>query len=166
MMERLPDHEDDILKEELASEGLHGSHYIIPTNSLGYLSRQSFLAFNRALNAKTREHGISSSQWALLRVLWLEDGLMQREISDRLDIKEPTAASTIKSMEAAGFLVRKPDNYDRRVNRVFLTEEAANLFRDILVYVQEINEAARQGVSEEDLETTKRVLKQLADNLA
>ena len=55
-----------------------------PMQSIGYLCRINFRMFARELEKRIAKHGVSSGQWRSLRVLWDEDGITQRELSDRV----------------------------------------------------------------------------------
>lgn len=60
-----------------------------PEQSLGYLVRDTHRAFIRALHARIIGHGITKGQWFFLRALWEEEGLTQRELSQRVGMMEP-----------------------------------------------------------------------------
>ena len=62
------------------------SFYLDPLHSVGYLTRINFCAFSKALENLTEPHGVTAGQWRILRVLWEEDGITQREISNRVGI--------------------------------------------------------------------------------
>ena len=140
--------------------------HIHPEESFGYLCRVAFRRFARVLENGTLEHGISSGQWRFLRVLWVEDGIMQRELSRRVDMREPTTVVALRGLEKAGLIERKRDDADKRVMRVFLTPKAKELESVLMPYVVAVNERAKKGLSEKDLETVQRALLIMADNLA
>ena len=127
------------------------AEYAHPEDSLGYLCRVAFRRFARLLEQDTIKHDVSSGQWRFLRVLWEEEGISQRELSRRVDMREPTTVVAIKGLEKAGFVRRVKDDKDRRVMRVYLTDEARALKTQLMPYVVDVNERAIQGVSDEDL---------------
>lgn len=100
--------------------------------SLGYLANHLAKAFGRALAEAIAPHGVSVAQWAVLVVLWAEDGLSQRELSRRVAIEDATMVRTIDRMARDGFVRRERDTSDRRVSRVCLTVAGLSL-RDALV---------------------------------
>ena len=67
--------------------------------------------------------------WYFLRVLWQQDGISQRELSQRVGMMEPTTASALNNMERKGFVRRLRNRTDRRVVNVFLTERGRALRR-------------------------------------
>src|SRR5688500_9458427 len=92
-----------------------------PRLSSGYLVRDAHRAFQKVLERRIAPFGVSRGQWYFLRVLWQEDGLTQRELSDRVGTMEPTTVIALQSMERAGLISRVRRSDDRRKTRVFLT---------------------------------------------
>lgn len=52
-------------------------------------------------------HGVPFRHWAFLRVLWESSGLTKKELSERAGVMEPTAFTTMRAMEAQGYIVRR-----------------------------------------------------------
>jgi DNA-binding MarR family transcriptional regulator len=96
-------------------------------NSIGYLARIVFRSFSRLLERKTLMHDVSAGQWRFLRQLWREDGITQRELSERVGMREPTAVVALKGLEKAGFITRKKTADDRRKTFIHLTPHAKEL---------------------------------------
>jgi DNA-binding MarR family transcriptional regulator len=69
-------------------------------------------------------HGITPVQYALLEVLWEQDGLHAAELGTRLVIDSATVTGVVDRLENLGLVERRADSTDRRVNRLFLTREA------------------------------------------
>jgi DNA-binding MarR family transcriptional regulator len=67
-------------------------------------------------------HGVRIGQNLLLEVLWEEDGLTPGELAARLGVATPTVVNTATRMEAAELLVRRRDEGDARLVRLYLTE--------------------------------------------
>ena len=140
--------------------------YLDPLHSIGYLSRINFRAFSRALEKLTLKHNVSAGQWRFLRVLWEQDNITQRELSDRVGIKEATTVRAVSGLVKSGLVRRKPCAKDKRKIHILLTPKARRLHDKLIPMVVEINERAMQGLSRQDIETTRRVLRQTHANLA
>lgn len=141
------------------------SFYLDPFHSVGYLSRINFRAFSKALEKLTEPHGVTVGQWRILRVLWEEDGITQREISDRVGITEATAVKSLAGLEASGLITREVDKSDRRKMVTRLTAKAKTLKKKLIPFVVDVNERALKGVSRKDIDTVRRVLAQTYLNL-
>ena len=141
------------------------SLYLDPLHSVGYLTRINFRAFSKALENLTEPHGVTAGQWRILRVLWEEDGITQREISDRVGITEATAVKGVAGLEASGLITREVDESDRRKMVTRLTIKAKNLRKKLIPFVMDVNERALKGISRKDIDTVRRVLVQTYLNL-
>ena len=139
--------------------------YLDPMHSIGYLTRINFRAFSRALEKLTIEHGVSAGQWRFLRVLWDQDGITQRELADRTGTTEATTVRSVNGLLKSGFITRKRVADDRRKMKITLTARGRRLRNELLPLVISVNERALRGVSQRDVETTRRVLMRTFENL-
>ena len=136
-----------------------------PSRSVGYLVRRTHRAFTRALQARIAPHGVSIGMWYFLRVLWQEDGISQRELSQRVGMMEPTTASALTNMERKGFVRRLRNRTDRSIVNVFLTERGRALRGELLPLAAAVNEAALRGVSADELGRLRALLGKLQAGL-
>ncbi len=136
-----------------------------PEQSTGYLLRDTFRAFSKILSARISVHGVTIGQWYFLRVLWEQDGLTQRELSQRVGMMEPTTVTALNGMEKRGYVRRVRSTVDRRKVNVFLTRKGRSLRDKLLPYAIEVNRFATEGVSEDDLENLRATLRRMRDRL-
>lgn len=149
----------------MSSSRSEAQQYLDPTHSLGYLCRINFREFSKALEKLTLPHGISAGQWRFLRVLWQQDNLTQRQLSQLVGTTEATTVRSVRNLEEAGLVTRTPSENDRRKVFVRLTPRAKRLERKLLPMVAEVNNTALTNISEADIETARRVLTQAYTNL-
>jgi MarR family transcriptional regulator, organic hydroperoxide resistance regulator len=100
--------------------------------SIGYQVRATHRALQRYLQLMIEPYDIASGSWYFLRVLWDQDGLTQRELADRIGIREPTALIAIKDMESRGLVKRVRSKSDRRKIHVWLTPKGKALKRQLI----------------------------------
>jgi DNA-binding MarR family transcriptional regulator len=72
-------------------------------------------------------HGVTPTQYALLKVLSDGDGQTGADLGMRLAIDSATMTGVADRLAAAGLVDRRPDPQDRRLQRLFLTERARAL---------------------------------------
>jgi DNA-binding MarR family transcriptional regulator len=133
--------------------------------SLGYLVRDANRAFQRLLERRITPHGVSRGQWYFLRVLWEEDGLSQRELSERVGMMEPTTVIALRGMEKAGLIRRVRGTDDRRVTRVHLTPKARRLRDRLLQISQGVNDQGAEGIDPAELVQFRRMIAKMTANL-
>jgi MarR family transcriptional regulator, organic hydroperoxide resistance regulator len=136
-----------------------------PRLSSGYLVRDAHRAFQRLLERRIAAYGVTRGQWYFLRVLWIADGLSQRELSARVGMMEPTTAIALRSMERSQLIRRVRVDDDRRKVQVFLTAKAKRLRNELLTIARGITAEAEQGLAARDLATFRRVIARMTANL-
>jgi DNA-binding MarR family transcriptional regulator len=133
--------------------------------SAGYLLRMTHRSFARAMQKEIAPRGVTIGMWYFLRILWEEDGLTQRELSQRIEMMEPTTATALRNMEERNLVRRVRNKTDKRKVNIYLTDEGRALREVLLPYARSVNDIALAGVSEADIDCFRRVLGQMRKNL-
>ena len=133
--------------------------------TIGYLVRDVHRSLARALQSRIASHGVSMGQWFFLRALWDEDGLTQRELSQRVGMMEPTTVTALNGLERRGLVERVRNIHDRRKVNIYLTPKGRGLRDVLLPYSIEVNEEAMLGVCKTELAITMDVLRRMIGNL-
>jgi DNA-binding MarR family transcriptional regulator len=77
-------------------------------------------------------YGLSQQQWTLLGVLYRNgQGMTMTELGKNLLVTKANMTGMIDRLERDGFVSRHPDQFDRRVTKVMLTEKGTNFMREI-----------------------------------
>jgi DNA-binding MarR family transcriptional regulator len=90
-------------------------------NCISFLTGKAAQQIQRRSREKLSAWGVTPPQYAVLRVLWDEDGQSGAAIGARLVIDSATITGVIDRLEGTGLLERRADGGDRRVHRLFLT---------------------------------------------
>jgi DNA-binding MarR family transcriptional regulator len=134
-------------------------------DSSGFLVRDANRAFQRLLEKRIAPHGVSRGQWYFLRVLWTQDGLSQRELSERVGTMEPTTVIALRGMERAGLIRRVRSLDDKRRAQVWLTPKAKRMRDGLLALARGITDQAEEGITREELALFRRVITRMTRNL-
>lgn len=138
----------------------------VPDDRLAHLIRDVARAQMRALQQRLAAHDVSFGHWTFLRILWIKDGLTQRELSDLAGVMEPTTFSAVKAMEKMGFIERRQLPGNRKNMHVFLTAAGRALERQLVPLAEEVNRVSVEGLSERTIATVRRSLLTMIENLA
>lgn len=136
-----------------------------PHESVGYLVRDAHRAFQRLLEKRIAPSGVTRGQWYFLRVLWTEDGMSQRELSERVGMMEPTTVIALRSMEKSGLIIRRRSTDDKRKAQVWLTAKAQRLREPLLQAALGITEQAVEGLKPEEITVFRRLIAHMTANL-
>ncbi len=148
-----------------AVKAANASAYLDSMHSIGYLARINFRAFSRILEQLTLPLGVSAGQWRFLRVLWEQDNITQRELSDRVGTKEATTVHGVRSLVSSGLAKRTRCKEDKRKFYITLTPRARRLRAKLMPLVATVNEMALAGIDPKEAAIARRVLAQTYANL-
>ena len=124
-------------------------------------------AIARRLQKHFRQAGleITIEQWSILYHLWLEDCLSQQELCNRTFRDKPSITRLIDNLEKQKLVKRLASKTDRRINLVCLTEAAKNLQGVTIDLANQTMDEALVDVTKDEIETVKKVLHQVYENL-
>ena len=124
-------------------------------------------AVARRLQKNFRKAGleITVEQWSVLYHLWKEDCLNQQELCNRTFRDKPSITRLIDNLEKQHLVKRITSKEDRRINQVCLTDAAKELQELTVEIANQTMDEALIGVNKTDIETVKKVLQQVYDNL-
>lgn len=145
---------------------LHRWREALPKDRLAPLIRDVARMQMKALQQRLAEHGVSFGHWTFLRILWIADGLTQRELSEFAGVMEPTTFSAVKAMEASGLIERRELNGNRKNVHVFLTPKGRELESVLVPLAEEVNAISVRNMNERTVATVRKTLLGMVDNLA
>lgn len=119
----------------------------------------------RELQGRLAVHGVSFGHWTFLRILWERDGLTQRELSDEAGVMESSTHAAIKAMEEMGYVKRVQLPENRKTVYVHLTPKGRGLRAKLEPIAKAVNRDAVRGLAAKDVETARRVLLAVTENL-
>lgn len=108
---------------------------------------------------RVRRLGITRAQWLVLTRLHRRPGASLSELAEMMEVEKATAGRMIDRLVANGWVERRTARDDRRVKRVYLTDDAERVHKRIWRVAEETVEAALADLSE-------RESKQLMDLLS
>ena len=114
------------------------------------------------LDDRLRPAGLTKSAWAVL--YWVSrspEGVTQRELAARIGVETSTLTRQLDAMERQGWVERLSVDGDRRLKLVRRTARAVAVMRDAAPLTQSLRDELLDGVSEQDLEITVKVLQQV-----
>jgi DNA-binding MarR family transcriptional regulator len=132
---------------------------------LAHLIRTVYRDLRKSLQLRLAEQGIPIGHWSILRILWAEDGLTQKQLADQVGIMEPTTVKSLKMMEKLDLVRRDRSTSDRRKVHVFLTERSRRLESVLVPMAEEVNKIALKGIEPVELVLLRRLLNVIEINL-
>jgi DNA-binding MarR family transcriptional regulator len=141
-------------------------HKDVPDDRMAHLIRDAGRLLAKSLQARLSDQSVSFGHWSFLRILWVTEGLTQRELSDQAGVMEPTTFTALKSMEKEGLIARRQLNGNRRKVHIFLTPKGRELKNVLTPMAEKVNAIALSKMSDEEINVTRSVLLRMIENLA
>ncbi|MPW25151.1 MarR family transcriptional regulator [Alkalibaculum sp. M08DMB] len=125
------------------------------------LYRQSQVYINKCM----KEYNITSAEHPFLLYLYKNEGISQDELSAYLYINKSATTRSIKSLEEKGYVIKKKDSLDKRINRIFLTSKARSHEEEIIRKTRCWSEFLAKDLDKETVETMLTVLQKMSDKV-
>lgn len=132
---------------------------------LAHLTRLAARGFTRSLQFRLDGFDMTFGHWVFLRILWNEDGLTQRVLSDRASLTEPTTHNALVKLEKLGYVKRKTLVGNKRRQHAFLTKRGRDARTKLEPLAHEVNEIAIKGLTEDDAIMFRKLLTVVIENL-
>ena len=135
--------------------------------SMGMLINTAHRAMTKRFVQNAMKSGldISLDQWMVLGPVWQLESASQKELGE-ITLKDKTSITRLVDiLEKKNLVVRVEDQIDHRIKRVILTNAGKQLFFDVLPIMEKTREEVRKDISDQDIETFKKVLSSIIVNL-
>ena len=110
--------------------------------------------------------GVTRSQWWVLAYLSRHDGMIQSDLANVLELGKAALGGLIDRLEAGGFIMRRPDELDRRVKRIFLSTSGVQLIKEMVKSSHHMSERMLKDMSTADRNRLVELLTHVKRNLA
>lgn len=90
--------------------------------------------------------------------------IFQRDLEHAMSISKSTASGLVSRMVKNSIIETAPSSKDARYKRLLLTKEAREAMTKIDAAAQKVEESLSKDISDEDMKTFFKVLKQISDN--
>ncbi|CAM4277827.1 MarR family winged helix-turn-helix transcriptional regulator [Acinetobacter pragensis] len=106
------------------------------------------------------------ADWYVMRALHEQDGLMQRDVAQRIGIMDAHTGVVIRRLEALGLVKRESDKKDMRKQCVFLTDAGRKCEQSLRSVAHRVDGIALIGLSSEEIEALHILLSRIRHNLS
>jgi DNA-binding MarR family transcriptional regulator len=110
-------------------------------------------------------YGITRAQWAVLAKVERCEGMKQTELAEQLEMQPITLTRLIDKLCDNGWIERRGDETDRRVNRLYLKKVARPLLGKLAGLRSEITATALEGIQPADAHRMLAQLEAIRENV-
>ena len=126
------------------------------------LGRQLHRAYH---HEHAHHHNHYREQSHLLILIAENDGIMQRDLAEKMDVRPSSMTEMITKMENAGFITRQKDEKDQRIMHIFLTEKGKSSVEDSQKNDVMLTASLFQGLTDEEITEMLRLTEKLSAHL-
>src|ERR1700720_4222275 len=110
-------------------------------------------------------YGITRAQWAVLAKVERTEGLKQTELAELMEMQPITLTRLIDKLCDNGWIERRSDDTDRRVNRLYLRKAARPLLGKLSGLRSELTATALDGISPSEAQRLLAQLETIKENV-
>jgi MarR family transcriptional regulator, transcriptional regulator for hemolysin len=134
---------------------------------IGFLIHDVSRLRRTAFDQRMKHLNITRSQWWVLSGVSRhgDQGITQTELASVLDLGKVALGGLIDRLEERGFVERRADANDRRVNRVFLTRKGNGILDKMTHIGMDMNSKVMKGISLKTQHLIADALHQMKANL-
>ena len=117
------------------------------------------------VDKEAARYGITRAQWAVLAKVERTEGLKQSELAELMEMQPITLTRLIDKLCDNGWIERRSDDTDRRVNRLYLRKAARPLLGKLSGLRSEITATALDGINPSDAHRLLALLESIKENV-
>lgn len=117
------------------------------------------------LEKRLNVYNITRTQWIALYYVSINDMITQKQLSDKMSLKEPSVVRLLDKIEALGWITRISSDEDKRIKILKLTETGAKIQSEMLTVAEKFKNDVIRDISPEELVAYNSVLKKMIVNI-
>ncbi|ESA34716.1 family transcriptional regulator [Leptolyngbya sp. Heron Island J] len=140
-------------------------HHALAPYNIGYKVKLISQLMYRDFLERLEPYKLTPFHYLVLCCLWEEDGLSTSGIADKLKQLGATLTGVVDRMESRNLVYRERDPRDRRIVRIWLTDEGKQLMKTLPPIGAETINQATEGFSKAEQESLSALLDRVMDNM-
>ena len=110
-------------------------------------------------------YGITRAQWAVLAKVERTEGMKQTELAEQMEMQPITLTRLVDKLCDSGWIERRGDETDRRVNRLYLLKAGRQLLGKLSGLRSELTATALDGINPADAHRLLSQLESIKENV-
>jgi MarR family transcriptional regulator, transcriptional regulator for hemolysin len=136
------------------------------------LEKHAFFWMTQVISSRDRrlaealdQHGLRAPEWRVIATLHARQRCSMSELADLASIERSTLTRIVDRMQESGWVTRLSDADDMRVTRLAPTAAGEKLFARVWPAVEELNNAALEGLPDGAADLLRWTLQRMQANL-
>ncbi|WP_238881464.1 MarR family transcriptional regulator [Clostridium sp. YIM B02551] len=134
-------------------------------NMLGYLLNASARFIKREMDENIKKYNLTTSQWAVIKLLYNKKELTQAQIAEELKSDRATAGNVILNLNEKKYVDKVIGEKDRRTYVICLTDKAVKIVDEVELIADEVIKKALKGMDDNQIKALYEGLNNIISNL-
>ena len=117
--------------------------------------------FEKRLN----QYNITRSQWIALYYISMNQKITQKQLADKMSLREPSVVRLLDKMELLGWVIRTNGEDDKRIKLLELTKNGQQIEAEMSIVAENFKNDVIGGISSEELDSYKATLDKMLQNI-
>ncbi|BDH63521.1 MarR family transcriptional regulator [Lysinibacillus sp. PLM2] len=122
-------------------------------------------ALDSISNIEFKEYDLTKGQYLYIVRVCENPGIIQEKLAELIKVDRTTAARAIKKLVINGFIEKREDPQNKKIKRLFPTEEGEKIYPFLKREHDYSNSIALAGISETEVETLFNLLQKVRKNV-
>lgn len=150
----------------MKDSGLNEMMNIEAQKEIFYFIAKTFRRYRKARLMFCERMGLNFGEMSTLLILYRYPEITSaKQITQVLEVTKGLASRNIDSLCRKGYIITAPDEKDRRITRLSLSDKALSLCEKVHNGTRRMYRQVTDGISREDMNTALMVLDRMAQNI-
>jgi len=121
--------------------------------------------FRAVLNRKVKKYGLNHKTIQLLRHIKRNPGITQTQLCENIKKDKSAITRGVSHLESTNLITKIIDDKDKRIFRLYISEQGENILPILNELHQEMTLAALEGLEEKAIELVNKTLFKIENNI-
>lgn len=132
---------------------------------VGHITDNSSKIICDSFSERIKKLGVTRVQWIALYYLGFTEFISQKELAEKMNVKESSVARLLDRMERDKLIDRIKSSEDKRITNLKLTETGVEKRKELIVEGEKFEKLLYHDISFEDMEIYTKVLDKMVSNV-
>lgn len=133
--------------------------------NIGHKTAAVYRNMQHLLSGRLSDMDIKNGQYDFFYVISLKEGISQKQLSGHLHIGKSTTAKAVKTLIQKGYISKRKDEKDGRMERLYLTALGRSCAPAVARIFKDNIRIATQGLTTTEIDCAMEVMEKILDNL-
>ena len=136
------------------------------SESIGFMLNRAQARMRNIFLQRLKEYNITPEQWILFAKITEEEGISPTDLSYITIRDKPYTTRLLDGLEKRGAIIREISPNDKRSTLIFLTKQGAQLKKELLPVVSDLNDWMTETMDEKEIELLRSLLTKLYEHIS